>query len=220
MKKPGPTGWRGVMNQRPSPSDFGLSPLADNVDSITQRQRVRLPRISHGIGGGMRVHDDTDILLRIPAPRQPAAWSERKLSLTGPRALFGVYAAMLVALLLIGHVHLRFTIHDMNMQQHSLQSLQRNLQRQSNQLDQAIGLVDLGSMRRYAVDDLNMVPNEDSNTQLMVSASVKDKYSETSIAQERKDRQEERLALGQSSTARRFWKLADMAWTFAEAGHR
>jgi hypothetical protein len=215
MKKPGPTGWRGVMNQGPRPSDFGLSPLADNVDSITQRQRVRVSRISHGIGGGMRVHDDSE-MLRITAPRFSPEWMGRRLSLTGSRAAFGMYSAILVALLLIGHVHLRFQIHDMNMQQHALQSLERNLQRQSNTLHQHMSqLIDLTRLENDAVSNLNMVENGRA-PEVEIDPALQEKYSPQAIAQARKEKQEESTS-DKAIASRPFRKIADMAWAFADS---
>lgn len=216
MKNTVPTGWRGVMNHRPQPSDFGLSPLADNVDAITQRQRVRIPRISHGIGGGMQVHDESD-MHRLTFTQRGAFAAARKVSLTSGRAMFGLYASALMALLLIVHVHLRFTIHDLNMQQHALQTVERRLQRQSNYLDQQmISRVDQHSMKRYAVNQLGMVPNSDNNGEVVITAEAREKYSATAVAQVQQKRKAGQSTTAKASTSGRLWKLADMAIAYAQ----
>src|SRR5690606_18746131 len=94
----------------------------------------------------------------------------RVLSLTGSRAAFGIYAGVVLAVLLVAHIQLRFTIHDMNMQQHALQTVQRNLQRQSNLLDQHItSLIDLDRLKEHALMNLNMVEVE-RGPELLVEA--------------------------------------------------
>lgn len=220
MKSPGrPTGWRGVMNQRPQPSDFGLSPLADNVDSITQRQRVRVSRISHGIGGGMRIHEDADVF-RAGAPRFSMEYMGRKLSLTGGRAAFGLYACCLVAALLLAHVHLRFRVHDMQMQQHALQLLQRNLQRQGNLLDQQlVNLVDPDRLRDFAQFNLQMEENHQV-AEIQVDAELSEKYSPESIQQEHARMERDVAEAKENTLSRRFGNLAKMAWAFADNAGR
>lgn len=215
-KKTRQTNWRGVMNHRPQPSDFGLSPLADNVDSLTQRQRVRVSRITHGIGGGMRISEDTDAYRSAPANEITDRRGMRVLSLTGSRAAFGIYAGVVLAVLLVAHIQLRFTIHDMNMQQHALQTVQRNLQRQSNFLDQHItSLIDLDRLKEHALMNLNMVEVE-RGPELLVEANMAEKYSEEAIAAARVQRERE-IAEAQSQEKRHpFRQLADLALAFAD----
>lgn len=213
-KKTGQTGWRGVMSHRPQPSDFGLSPLADNVDSLTQRQRVRVSRISHGIGGGMRVNDDAEPFRTVPAHQADRRGA--RLSLSGGRAIYGIYAAILVSALLITHIQLRFKIHDMNMQQHALQTVQRNLQRQANFLDQHItSLIDLDRLKDHAVINMNMVEVE-RGPELVVQAAVEEKYSSEAIAAARAQREREMAEANSPAPVHAFRKLADMAWAFAD----
>ena len=179
MKGAKPTGWRAVMNRSPRPSDFGLSPLADNVDSITQRQRVRISRIRHGIGGGMQLYDESDLIHAAPS-RFSGEWMGRRLSLTGGRVLLGVYTMSLLAFLLIAHVHLRFQIHDIQMQQHGLQTIHRQLERQITSIDRHVAhrSNDLRHLKDHAVLNLRMVENQDT-TELSVSKSLVSKYDMT-----------------------------------------
>jgi hypothetical protein len=212
MKGPGqPSGWRGVMNQRPQPSDFGLSQLADNVDSITQRQRVRVSRIRHGIGGGMRINDETELTVSVGS-HFSAEFMGRRLSLTAGRVFFGVYATVLATALLIGHVHLRFEIHDMNMQQHALQTVHQRLQRQHSLLDrQNAELVDPGRLRQYAMLN-NMVENEQAD-EVQVAMHLQQKYDPRQIAADRQRREEEALAAN-NKPVDRFFTLSQVALAF------
>lgn len=218
MKVTGPTGWRGVMNQRPRPSDFGLSPLADNVDSLTQRQRgVRISRIRHGIGGGMRFSDETELVRAAPS-RFSADWMGRRLSLTGPRVILGVYCAMLVAALLVIHVHLRFEIRDMNMQQHALQSVHRQLEREISTLERHVAhLRDVGRLKEFAVMKLEMVEIE-HGAEVAVSPVVREKYSARTIAAAKAQREAEIAAAQRPHPRNPFRRLADMAVAFASPG--
>ncbi len=219
MKVAGPTGWRGVMNQGPRPSDFGLSPLADNVDSLTQRQRVRISRIRHGIGGGMRFSDESELLRAAPS-RFSGEWMGRRLSLTGPRVILGIYCATLVACLLIVHVHLRFDIRDMKMQQHALQTMHRQLEREASALERhVVHLRDIGRLKEYAVMKLEMVEIE-GGTEIAISSNLKEKYSSEAIAAARQQRDSEIAALKQPKTRNPFRHLADMAVAFANPSQK
>lgn len=214
MKTSGPTGWRGVMNQGPRPSDFGLSPLADNVDSLTQRHRVRISRIRHGIGGGMRFSDETELMRAAPS-RFSGEWMGRRLSLTGPRVLLGVYVAMLIASILIVHVHLRFEIRDMNMQQHVLQTVHRQLERDFSHLERHVThLRDIGRLKEYAVMKLEMV-EIGSGTEIAISPAIREKYSAEAIAGAQAERAAEIAARTQPAYRNPFRRLADLAVAFA-----
>ncbi len=214
MKGPGqPSGWRGVMNQRPQPSDFGLSQLADNVDSITQRQRVRVSRISHGIGGGMRITDDTE-LTRSVTSHFSGEFMGRRLSLTSGRVFLGVYATILTTLLLICHIHLRFEIHDMNTQQHALQTVHQRLERQASMLDRQMAtLIDLGRLRDYATTELKMVEN-DRPDELKVAVHLRQKYDPQQIAADRQRKAEQEIA-DNNRPVNGFFKFTQVALAFA-----
>src|SRR5690606_7769208 len=195
-------------------SDFGLSPLADNVDSLTQRQRVRISRIRHGIGGGMRFSDENELVRAAPS-RFSGEWMGRRLSLTGPRVILGIYSAFLVASLLIVHVHLRFEIRDMNMQQHALQSMHRQLEREISTLERHVAhLRDVGRLEEFAVMKMEMV-EIDQSTEIAISPALQEKYSEQSIAAARAEREAEIAASSQPRTRNPFRRLADMAFAFA-----
>lgn len=214
MKSAGPTGWRGVMNRSPRPSDFGLSPLADNADSLAQRPRARVSRIRHGIGGGMRLYDENELAQAAPS-RFNDEWMGRCLSLTAPRVVFGIYAAVLVTLLLITHVYLRFQIHDMQMQQHALQAIHRDLDRESAMLDgHRAFLSDPGRLKEFAVMDLAMVENGRS-PELTVPPYLVQKYSPELIATARQEQLREIAQLKQGGRKNPFRQIADMALAFA-----
>lgn len=214
MKGPGqPSGWRGVMNQRPQPSDFGLSQLADNVDSITQRQRVRVSRISHGIGGGMRITDDAEVTRSVTS-HFSAEYMGRRLSLTSGRVFLGVYATVLTTTLLLCHIHLQFEIRDMNTQQHALQTVHQRLERQAALLDRQMStLIDLGRLREYATTELNMVEN-DQPDELKVTAHLRQKYDPQQIAADRQRRADQEVAHN-NRPVNGFFRLTQVALAFA-----
>jgi hypothetical protein len=215
MKAAGPSGWRGVMNRRPQPSEFGLSPLADNVDSLTQRHqpRPRISRIQNGIGGGMRFADEHE-LLRVAPSRFSGDFMGRQLSLTGGRVIMGVYCCVLLTVLLVAHVHLRFQIHDMKMQEHMLQSVHRQLERRLSNLDRGVAhrMGDLAPLREAAITKLNMVPNS-RTLEVAIAPSLLEKYSPQAIA-EVTGTQNSSVAAAQPQRRNPFRKLADLALAF------
>lgn len=221
MKAAGPSGWRGVMNRRPQPSDFGLSPLADNVDSLTQRHqsRPRISRIHNGIGGGMRFADELELARSAPSRFSPD-YMGRRLSLTGPRVIFGIYATVMVAVLLVMHVHLRFQIHDMQMQEHAMQTIQRQLDRRISSLDRGVAhrMGDLAPLREVAVNRLNMVPNHHT-VDLAIASNTLDKYSAQSIAQITDPEAAQVQLASQAPTRNPFKRLADFALAFIPDQH-
>ncbi len=216
MKVAGPTGWRGVMNRGPQPSNFGLSPLADNVDSLTQRPRVRVSRIRHGIGGGMRLSEDSETTL-FSSFRGSNNSPSRRLSFSGGRAAVGVYAAMLVAGLLVVHVHLRFEILDMNIQQHALQTVHRQLEREASMLESRFAnLNNLGRLKDHATRKLQMQGNAHVDS-VNIAPSLVKKYSAESVAADQQE-QAKSIAAAQSATNNPFRRFANMALAFAENG--
>jgi len=216
MKVSGPSGWRGVMNRRPQPSEFGLSPLADNVDSLTLRpnEHVRSSRNGRGVGGAMRFLEDHDLRRHS---RAGSTFHSRPISFCGRRAALSIYCAFLVTALLVLHVHLRFSIHDMQMQEHLLQTVQRHLDRRISSLDRGVAhnMGDLGRLRDYAVNNLQMVPNE-RGMDLAIAPDIAQKYSPESIAETRK-KAEQAVADADSEDSPRnpFKRLADFALAFA-----
>lgn len=217
MKVAGPTGWRGVMNRGPQRSDFGLSPLADNVDSLTQRPRVRVSRIHHGIGGGMQLNYETHSGLTTSL-RSGTSRTSRQLPLTGSRAAAGIFCAMLIAGLLITHVHLRFKILDMKMQQHALQTVHYHLEREASMLDsRSAHLGDLGRLKDFAVMKLQMRENTESS-EVTIATYLIEKYSARSIAEAQQEQTRELAAEQRDKTRNPFKRIANMALAFAEGG--
>lgn len=133
----------------------------------------------------------------------------RRLSLTGGRVLLGIYTTALLAFLLIAHVHLRFQIHDIQMQQHGLQTIHRQLERQITAIDRDVSRRsnDLRHLKDFAVLNLNMVENPDT-TELAVPKNLVSKYDMT-IGQE-----EPRSATADSSK-NPFSRFASIAFAFA-----
>lgn len=221
MKAAGPSGWRGVMNRRPQPSDFGLSPLADNVDSLNHRHqsRPRISRIHNGIGGGMRFADELELARSAPSRFSPD-YLGRRLSLTGPRVTFGIYATILVAILLVTHVHLRFQIHDMQMQEHAMQTIQQQLDRRISSLDRGVAhrMGDLAPLREVAITRLNMVPNQNT-VDLAIASNTLEKYSPVSVAQITSPQDSAMQLANQQTTRNPFKRLADFATAFIPDNH-
>lgn len=216
MKKAGPSGWRGVMNRRPQPSDFGLSPLADNVDSLTQRDlhKPRPSRLQHGIGGGMRFTEGYERSGLIPADFSRSIF-DRQLSLTGPRVLVGLYCTALMTILMVSHIHLRFHIHDMKMQEHSLQSVQQQLERRISFLDRGVAsrLGDLAPMRDVAVNHLNMVRTGRAS-ELVIAPHIAQKYSPEAIAAVTEKNSQSVAAPAEEPALNPFFRFADFAMAF------
>jgi hypothetical protein len=201
------------MSRRPQPSDFGLSPLADNVDSLTQRQnRTRVSRIQNGIGGGMRFADENE-LARVAPSRFSGDFMGRQLSLTSGRVILGVYCSVLLTALLVSHVHLRFQIHDMKMQEHMLQTVQRQLDRRLSSLDRGVAhrMGDLAPLRDVAITKLNMVPNDRTSMEIAIAPQLLEKYSSRAIAEITSARNTDIAAAPQRNP---FRKLADFALAF------
>lgn len=217
MKKAGPSGWRGVMSPRPQPSDFGLSPLADNVDSLTQRplHRPKTSRIQNGIGGGMRFADDSLFGNTAPSSYFSRSFMDRRLSLSGRRVVAGIYCTVLLTVLLVGHVHLRFQIHDIKMQEHMLQTVQQQLDRRLSALDRGVAhrLGDLGPLRDVAVTRFNMVPNAGRSVELAIAPDARERYSAERVAQTLQASASEK-ALARRHPQGRLSKLADFALAF------
>lgn len=203
------------MNRRPQPSDFGLSPLADNVDALTQRSqsRQRISRIHHGVGGGMRFADDHE-LVRHTSSRFSGEFMGRTLSLSGPRVVAGVYCTVLVTILLVTHIHLRFEIHDIKMQEHSLQTVQRQLEQRLSSLDRGVAkrMADLAPMRDVATRHMNMVRNSRS-VELGIAPHVAQKYSPEAIVAATQPR-DENPAAHEEQARSPFNRLADFALAF------
>lgn len=217
MKKAGPSGWRGVMSPRPQPSDFGLSPLADNVDSLTQRtlHKPKPLRIQNGIGGGMRFTDDSVFGNTSPSSCFSRSFMDRRLSLTGRRVVAGIYCTILLTVLLVGHVHLRFQIHDIKMQEHMLQTVQQQLDRRLSTLDRGVAhrLGDLGPLRDVAVTRFNMVPNAGRSVELAIAPEAKERYAPDRIAETLQVSAQQK-ALARQAPQGRLSKLADFALAF------
>ncbi len=213
MKVTGPTGWRGVMNRSPQRSDFGLSPLADNVESLTQRPRVRVSRIQHGIGGGMQL-TDSDAGFMAPS-RLRDERTARQLSLTTGRTAVGVYAAVFITGLLIVHIHLRFQILDMKMQQHALQTQHRHLEREASWLESGYArLGNLGRLKDLAVMKHQMKESTEHDA-VTISPYLVEKYSATSIAADRQAQLNHIAAATNAHSKNPFRRIANMAVAFA-----
>lgn len=216
MKTAGPTGWRGVMNRGPQRSEFGLSPLADNVDSLTQRPRVRVSRIRHGIGGGMRLSDETEFSLSL-TPRYNYDQRGRRLSLTPGRAAVGIYVSVLIGSLLIIHVNLRFKIHDMQMQQHALQMVQRHLEREASSVNSRTAVLgNLERLEEYAVIDREMVHTVEA-PEVRIPRYTMEKYSPDAVAAVQKEQDEQVAAATHAKPKSPFRNLATMALAFAQS---
>lgn len=164
------------MSRRPQPSDFGRSELSGNVDSITHRQRVRVSRIRHGIGGGMRLSEDA-YSTRSAGSFFSAEYMGRRLSLTPRRVCLGLYCMFIVCLLALAHIQLQFQTRDLKMQQHLLQTSQVRLQKQHHVLErQMVQYRDIQHLKDIAQTNLQMVEINNPH-EMKVTASVRAKYT-------------------------------------------
>lgn len=131
----------------------------------------------------MRLSDETELAKAAPS-RFSGEWMGRRLSLTGGRVVLGVYCAVFITALLIVHIHLRFEIHDMKMQQHALQTMHRHLERELSMLDRGVASHsnDIERLKDYAITNLHMVEN-DRAAELVVAPGLAEKYSAIAVAQ-------------------------------------
>jgi hypothetical protein len=191
-----PTAWRGLPAEGPAPSDFGLSPLAENVDSIAHRRSSRRSRIAHGIGGGMRIVDDfTEPMSHGNTFSRD--WMDRRLSLTKGRLFLGLYMAFVVTVCCLLHVNLRFRIHDLLVQQRLIQTNHREFARQAMLLERHNNfLSDPERLRNYALSKLDMekMDSTEPAMEVTVSSAVERRYDPVILADAQQREAQSRLA--------------------------
>lgn len=162
----------------------------------------------------MRFSEGHEISGLVPASFSRNVFA-RQISLTTPRVVVGIYCTVLLTILMVSHIHLRFHIHDMKMQEHSLQSVQQQLERRISFLDRGVAsrMGDLAPMRDVAVNHLNMVRTGRSS-ELVIAPHVAQKYSPEAIAAATQ-RNTQTASLGaEEPVLNPFFRFADFAMAF------
>lgn len=163
----------GSQYESPKTSDFGIG------TGVKKSEKLKRFGI-HGIGGGMRV--DGDSLL---SPSFNRAWMLTRSSLTPVRIFFGVYVAIMIALLSVAHIHLRFTIHDLSIQANLLQRTHRDMKQERDYLLRTNNaLSEGGRLNEYAIHTLKMEPIV-KGQELAVSPQIAVKYNADARVQAR-----------------------------------